>query len=95
MQENLFSDLSLVLPYLADLDFKVKRCRELIKRLDNARAIEVHVIYETQEDSVIIGQGDTPFNLAQEVKIILEDSIDEYQKAIVHLGQLSNEDGIN
>lgn len=94
MHHNLFSDLTLVLPYLADLDNRVTRCRELIKRLDNARAIEVHVVYECDEDTVIIGQGDTPFNLSQEVKLLLEDTIDEYQRAIVHLNQLSNEDGI-
>jgi hypothetical protein len=95
MQNDLFSDLSLLLPYLADLDFKVNRCRDLIKRLDNAYDVQVHIVYECDIDTVIIGKGDTPFNLAQEVKLILEDSIDEYQKAIQHLNTLSNPDGIN
>ena len=95
MQNDLFSDLSLLLPYLADLDFKVNRCRDLIKRLDNAYDVQVHIVYECDIDTVIIGKGDTPFNLANEVKLILEDSIDEYQKAIQHLNTLSNPDGIN
>jgi hypothetical protein len=95
MQNDLFSDLSLLLPYLADLDFKVQRCRDLIKHLDNAYDVQVHIVYECDIDTVIIGKGDTPFNLAKEVKLILEDSIDEYQKAIQHLNTLSNPDGIN
>lgn len=94
MENNLFSDLSLLLPYLADLDWKVERCRRFIKAIDNARAIEVHIVYESDQDTMIIGKGDTPFNLADEVRKILEDSIDEYQALILRLNQLSNENGI-
>jgi len=89
MQDNLFSDLSQILPHLARLQNNIERLRFLSKQLDNSQ-IE---IFMTLPDGVTIPIDDfiVPFNLNLEIKTLFEDSIDEYQRQHDHLNKLNNE----
>ena len=92
MQDNLFSDLSQILPHLARLQNNIERLRFLSKQLDNSQ-IE---IFMTLPDGVTIPIDDfiVPFNLNLEIKTLFEDSIDEYQRQHDHLNKLNNESHI-
>jgi len=92
MQDNLFSDLSQILPHLAKLQHKIENLRYLSKQLDESR-IE---IFMTLPDGVTIMLDDhiIPFNLNLEIKTLFEDSIDEYQRQHDHLNKLNNESAI-
>ena len=89
MQDNLFSDLSQILPHLARLQNNIERLRFLSKQLDNS-LIE---IFMTLPDGVTITIDEfiVPFNLNLEIKTLFEDSIDEYQRQHDHLNKLNNE----
>ena len=89
MQENLFSDLSQILPHLAKLQNNIERLRYLSKQLDQS----IIEIFMTLPDGVTIQIDEfiVPFNLNLEIKTLLEDSIDEYQRQHDHLNKLNNE----
>ena len=92
MQDNLFSDLSQILPHLARLQNNIERLRFLSKQLDHS-LIE---IFMTLPDGVTIPIDEfiVPFNLNLEIKTLFEDSIDEYQRQHDHLNKLNNESAI-
>lgn len=89
MQENLFSDLSQILPHLARLQNNIEKLRYLSKQLDSSQ-IE---IFMTLPDgaTIPIDEFIVPFNLNMEIKKLFEDSIDEYQRQHDHLNKLNNE----
>lgn len=89
MQENLFSDLSQILPHLAKLQNNIERLRFLSKQLDQS----IIEIFMTLPDGVTIQIDEfiVPFNLNLEIKTLLEDSIDEFQRQHDHLNKLNNE----
>ena len=92
MQDNLFSDLSKILPHLAKLQNKIENLRYLSKQLDHSQ-IE---IFMTLPDGVTImlDHHIIPFNLNLEIKTLFEDSIDEYQRQHDHINKLNNENPI-
>lgn len=92
MQENLFSDLSQILPHLAKLQNNIERLRFLSKQLDQS----IIEIFMTLPDGVTIQIDEfiVPFNLNLEIKTLLEDSIDEFQRQHDHLNKLNNESAI-
>lgn len=88
MQENLFGDLSQVLPHLARLQEKIETLRWIAKQMDDSQ-VEMFVTFRDGTayplDEII------PFNLNMEAKKLIEDSIDEYQRQHDHLQKLSDE----
>jgi len=92
MQENLFGDLSQILPHLARLQNNIEKLRFLSKQLDQAQ-IE---IFMTLPDGVTIPIDEfiVPFNLNLEIKTLFEDSIDEYQRQHDHLNKLNSDGNI-
>lgn len=88
MQDNLFGDLSQVLPHLARLQEKIETLRWIAKQMDDSQ-VEMFVTFRDGTayplDEII------PFNLNMEAKKLIEDSIDEYQRQHDHLQKLSDE----
>ena len=89
MQENLFADLAQILPHLAHLDKKIANLRWMAKQLDDSK-VEIFVTFS---DGTVFPLDNEliPFNLQQEAKTLIEDSIDEYQRQHDNLQKLSNE----
>lgn len=89
MQDSLFSDLSQILPYLAHLEKKINNLRWLAKNVEDSE-VEMFITFRDGTtfpmDHEII-----PFNLQQEAKTLIEDSIDEYQRQHDNLQKLFNE----
>ena len=92
MPDNLFSDLSQILPHLADLDNRVAALRHLARQVESSK-IE---IFMTLTDGATIALDDQliPFNLQLEIKTLIEDSIDEFQRQHDNLKKLSDETSI-
>lgn len=88
MQDNLFGDLSQILPHLARLNEKIETLRWISKQLDESQ-VELFVTFRDGTafplDEII------PFNLNLEVKNLIGDSIDEYQRQHDNLNKLSDE----
>lgn len=88
MQENLFGDLSQVLPHLAALQQKIETLRYLAKHIDDGQ-VEMFLTFKDGKayplDEII------PFNLNMEAKTLIEDSIDEYQRQHDNIQKLSDE----
>ena len=89
MQENLFADLTQILPHLAHLEKKIANLRWMAKQIDDSK-VEIFVTFRDNTvfplDNELI-----PFNLQQEAKTLIEDSIDEYQRQHDNLQKLFNE----
>jgi hypothetical protein len=86
MQQTMFDDLTLLMPYLADLQAKITRLQNC-KRLVNTGEIELIVIIkqEAPKNTYTITQDDVPFNLKMELQCLLNDSIDELQRVYSNL----------
>lgn len=86
MQQTMFDDLTLLLPYLADLQAKITRLQNC-KRLVNTGEIEliIFIKQEVPKNTYTITQDDVPFNLKMEVQCLLNDSIDELQRVYQNL----------
>lgn len=90
MQDSLFSDLGQILPYLAELQNKIEFLRTLAKSLDDIG--ESHFIIKYPDGKIVVlGQDIIPFNLGQEIRKLVEDSIDEYQRQHENLNRLFND----
>lgn len=87
-QNNLFSDLSNLLPHLADIEKKIVTLQKVNKLLDNS-TIKIEVIADTNE-VVLLNQELIPFNLVMEIRTLIGDSIDEYQRTQKSLNDLAN-----
>ena len=89
MQENLFGDLSQVLPHLARLQQKIETLRWLSKHIDQS---EVEMFVSFKDGTTFPMDFELiPFNLQMEAKKLIEDSIDEYQRQHDNLQKLSDE----
>lgn len=89
MQESLFSDLQQILPHLAALENKIDSLRTISRSLDGSEnTLSVQL---TTGETVLLTQDLIPFNLEQETKKLVEDSIDEYQRQHANLKKLFDE----
>lgn len=91
MQQTMFDDLTLLLPYLADLQAKIQRLQNL-KRLVNSCEIDLIVMIKQEQPKAnyTITQEDVPFNLKMEIQCLLNDSIDELQRVYENLSNAVN-----
>jgi hypothetical protein len=89
MQDNLFSDLTQILPHLSSLDQKIANLRWLSKYTDSSKV----EIFMTLPDGTVfpMDQDIIPFNLQMESRKLIEDAIDEYQRQHDHLKKLFDE----
>ena len=89
MQDNLFSDLTQILPHLSSLDKKIANLRWLSKYTDSSKV----EIFMTLPDGTVfpMDQDIIPFNLQMESRKLIEDAIDEYQRQHDHLKRLFDE----
>ena len=73
-----------VLSYLSELNSKVNTLKFISSHLEGSK-VEIFATFKDDNTTVVIDQELIPYNLAQELKIIIGDSIDEYQRIIVNL----------
>jgi len=90
MQDNLFSDLSQLLPYLAELDRKIFFLEKLHSQLKELQQID-SITLQSDGICICIDQASLPFNLDQEMTILLKDAIDHWQQHSKNLEDLSNQ----
>ena len=89
MQENLFSDLVQILPYLARLDQKIETLRWAGKHIEDSK---VEIFFTMSDGTVFpLDQELIPFKLDMEIKTLVEDSIDELQRQHDNLKKLLDE----
>lgn len=89
MQNDLFSDLTQILPHLARLDQKIQTLRWIAKNLDDSK-VEIFATFK-DGSTYPIDQELIPFKLEMELKTLVEDSIDEIQRQHDHLKKLFDE----
>jgi hypothetical protein len=77
--------------YLRELDQKVKTLQFLGKHLDDAR-VRIEFTYSCGSRAVV-DQSLIPFNLAMELRVLIGDSIDYYQRVIVNVNSIPDEIG--
>lgn len=92
MQDSLFSDLGQILPHLARLEQKIEALRWIAKQLDDSHVM-IAVLFR-DGTQYAIDQDLVPFKLEMELKTLIEDSIDEYQRQHDHLKKLFDETGV-
>jgi len=89
MQDNLFSDLSQLLPYLAELDRKILFLQKLHSQLKELPQVE-SITLQGDGICICIDQASLPFNLDQEMTILVKDAIDHWQTHSKNLEEMSN-----
>jgi hypothetical protein len=77
--------------YLRELDQKIKTLQFLGKHLDDAR-VRIEFTYSCGSRAVV-DQSLIPFNLAMELRVLIGDSIDYYQRVIVNINSIPDEIG--
>jgi len=77
--------------YLRELDQKIKTLQFLGKHLDDAR-VRIEFTYSCGSRAVV-DQSLIPFNLAMELRVLIGDSIDYYQRIIVNVNTIPDEIG--
>jgi hypothetical protein len=77
--------------YLRELDQKVKTLQFLGKHLDDAK-VRIEFTYSCGSRAVV-DQSLIPFNLAMELRVLIGDSIDYYQRVIVNVNSIPDEIG--
>ena len=77
--------------YLRELDQKIKTLQFLGKHLDDAR-VRIEFTYSCGSRAVV-DQSLIPFNLAMELRVLIGDSIDYYQRVIVNVNMIPDEIG--
>lgn len=90
MQENLFSDLSQLLPYLADLQSRILFLKKLHSQLKELPQID-SITLQGDGIAICIEQKMIPFNLDQEMMVLIQDSIDHWESRSKNLEELSNQ----
>jgi hypothetical protein len=85
MQKDLLNQVG---PYLAELNGKINTLQFLGKNL-NSTQVELIITF-SDGDKVIIDQKLIPFNLQMELRTLIDDSIDEYQRIAKHLTEVHN-----
>lgn len=89
MQENLFSDLSQLLPYLAELDRKITFLKKLHSQLKELPDVE-SITLQGDGICICIDQSCIPFNLDQEMTILIKDAIDHWESHSKNLEEMSS-----
>jgi hypothetical protein len=77
--------------YLRELDQKIKTLQFLGKHLDDAK-VRIEFTYSCGSRAVV-DQSLIPFNLAMELRVLIGDSIDYYQRVIVNVNSIPDEIG--
>ena len=91
MQHNLFEDLSLLAPYLSELQEKIENLQK-IKKLIISNDLEVSITLDfVLLPKIELLQKEFPFDLLTELNIIIDDSIDMYQKNYATLSQYKHQ----
>lgn len=83
MQKDLLNQVG---PYLAELNGKIHTLQFLGKNLSDTQ-VHFEVTFP-DGDRVIIDQRLIPYNLKMELRTLIDDSIDEYQRIIKHLTEV-------
>jgi len=87
MQQQIFDDLTLLLPHLANLQQNIATLQEL-KRIVNKSETEIEIlIHENKAHGLTytLDQDSIPFTLKMEVQVLLNDSIDDLQRVYSNL----------
>lgn len=87
MQQQIFDDLTLLLPHLANLQQNIATLQEL-KRIVNKNETEIEIlIHENKAHGLTytLDQDSIPFTLKMEVQVLLNDSIDDLQRVYSNL----------
>ena len=87
MQQQIFDDLTLLLPHLANLQQQITTLQEL-KRIITKEDTEIEILVHQNKGNGItytIDQTIVPFTLKMEVQVLLNDSIDELQRVYMNL----------
>jgi hypothetical protein len=77
--------------YLRELDQKIKTLQFLGKHLDDAR-IKIEFTYSCGSRAQV-DQSLIPFNMAMELRVLIGDSIDYYQRVITNVNTIPDEIG--
>lgn len=85
MQKDLQNQVS---PYLATLQGKINTLQFIGRNLSDTD-VEFMVTFP-DGDRLIVNQVLIPFNLQMELRTLIDDSIDEYQRIIKHLTEVHN-----
>ena len=87
MQQEIWEDLTLLMPYLADIKSKVDTLVELKRITNGDTSIEILIHHNTGTGvhTYNISQEFIPFNMRLEVQILLNDAIDHLQKHYLNL----------
>jgi len=92
MQTNIFDDLSLLLPYLSDLEIKIQTLQTIRKAaLLDSSDITINIEDEQEIDYHILSQKNTSLLLRDIVLKIIDDSIDEYQRIYSNISQYKHQ----
>jgi zona occludens toxin (predicted ATPase) len=92
MQTNIFDDLSLLLPYLADLEIKIQTLQKIRKvaAMDTAD-ITINIDDEKELEYYTFTQKNTSLILRDILLKIIDDSIDEYQRIYSNISQYKHQ----
>ena len=77
--------------YIRELEQKIKTLQFLGKHLDDA-SVKIEFTYSWGSRAVLT-QSLIPFNLAMELRVLIGDSIDYYQRVIVNVNTIPDEIG--
>lgn len=77
--------------YIRELEQKIKTLQFLGQHLDQS-AIKIEFTYECGSRAVV-DQSLIPFNLAMELRVLIGDSIDHYQRVITNVNTIPDEIG--
>jgi hypothetical protein len=77
--------------YLREIEQKIKTLQFLGKHLDEA-SVNIEFNY-SDGTSALVGQSLIPFNLAMEIRVLIGDSIDYYQRVITNVNTIPDEIG--
>ena len=77
--------------YIRELEQKIKTLQFLGKHLDDA-SVKIEFTYSWGSRAVLT-QSLIPFNLAMELRVLIGDSIDYYQRVITNVNTIPDEIG--
>ena len=85
---ELQTELKDAAPYLKELLGKIAVLQFVGKHLENV-TITIEVTFP-DSDKVLLYQKLFPFNLEMELRCLIDDSIDDYQRRIKNIGHVTN-----
>lgn len=92
MQTNIFDDLSLLLPYLADLEIKIQTLQK-IRKIATLDTTEIIIDINNDDDIEwhTLTQKNTSLVIKDIILKLIDDSIDEYQRIYSNLSQYKHQ----